>query len=263
MYVSIITTVRDGDAFIDQFMCAHQRLNVPSGVFLEVVIVDDNKIPSQILQDSLARLLQVGYRTQYIHSGGSGRSSSLNMAINAATSRYCLVQDFDDIPLRNRIQVFIDDLREKRLGVVTLYSGLYAYSRDGKVDRLQKIAGVKNINRAIRKSMPLPHTFMAIDKEGLGAIRYSDLIAGIDYRFVCDVYMAGLPVVLLNRRVGIHFKYAQSNFAKRSKIKSQLSFISSQWMLFAQSPSIVGAVYLLGRIIRLPLFFLIDQKKRR
>lgn len=256
---SLITTVRGGEKFFPQYLYALKRLRARSEI--EVVLADDNPVVSPHLKSLVSDLRAIGYAVKEVHVGGKGRAQALNQALDAATCRYCLILDIDDIPFNRRFEILLRDIRNGSIGAINLYSGYYGYPNN-RTSRLRKIPKPLRLQRAVMRGMPLPHTFMTIDKQQLGTIRYQEILAGIDYRLVSDAYIAGLRVNLSHERVGIHMKYPDSSFATRPQIQSQLCFLSTQARLLLRHPSPYGLFYALGRILRLPIFAFIDARKR-
>ncbi len=259
MRFSIITTVRNGDSYLLQYFRSLAKMPDPS--IIEVVLVDDNSSESNELRGTVAKLKDIGFLVQYLHSGGRGRACALNLGLALSSSRYCFIQDIDDVSFSCRFTKFLEDLKAGETGVLTLYSGYYGYFDEGRI-RVRKVPKVHNVDIAVRRGMPFPHTFMVIDKLGLGDIRYEAVFAGLDYRLLCDAYASQLPIVLSNKRVGIHFKYPESNYSSKSKVLSQLSFLKTQIRLFTFEPSAAGLIFLVARIVRLPFFYIFDLRKR-
>jgi glycosyltransferase involved in cell wall biosynthesis len=96
--VSILTTCRDGAAFIDDYVASLLR---QTDTNFEVVFVDDGS------QDgSLARLRAAAagrLRIVPVETGGLGRAAAMNRAVDAAQGEVCLVADVDDVSIPQRV----------------------------------------------------------------------------------------------------------------------------------------------------------------
>lgn len=256
---SLITTVRGGREFINQYFNAISRLSCDEK--FEVIIVDDNTSEDPEITTLVSRFRATGFICNHYFTCGEGRAAALNLGLDKALGRYCFIADFDDIMFKSRLLKFQRDLNNGLTGAITLYGGLYCYCAQHK-NLLVKDDRIKDIEKAIYKGMPKPHTFMVIDKLLCNSLRYRDVIAGIDYRFIVDAHILGLSIKVINERVGIHFKYPTSSFALRSRFRSQLEFLKSQALLIRHSPTLYGCYFFLLRLLRLPFFILLDGLKR-
>lgn len=253
---SVISTVRGGREFIDQYFNTISRLMCDNE--FEVVIVDDNSSEDPEITKLVSRLRLRGLICNHYFTYGKGRAAALNLGLDKALGRYCFIADFDDIMFKTRLLKFKQDLSIGYVGAITLYGGLYCYSSQHK-NMLVRDEVTNDINKAIYRGMPKPHTFMVIDKVLCMRMKYRDIIAGIDYRFIVDAYILGLDIRVINRRVGIHFKYPTSSFAKRSRFKSQFEFLKTQMLLIFYLPTLHGFYFFFLRLIRLPLIIALDQ----
>lgn len=97
--VSIITTAKDGELFVDDYSRSWQRQTLSC---FEIVFVDDGS------KDDTTLLLRERWRgdprLRIIKTSGVGRSEALNIAIANAGSEICLIADIDDISRRDRIE---------------------------------------------------------------------------------------------------------------------------------------------------------------
>ncbi|AXO15719.1 glycosyltransferase family 2 protein [Thalassospira indica] len=102
--ITIITTVRDGDAYRDRYFSNLRQILVGPGD--HAVIVDDGSTtplttPSDRLNDP---------RLKIIHPGKIGRGASLNLAIENSPTDLIAIQDIDDLSLPDRLDRQVDVL---------------------------------------------------------------------------------------------------------------------------------------------------------
>lgn len=256
---TILTTVRDGKRFQLQYYKTIQRIRQRNN--LEILIIDDDLVPQVYLKELVDDFKASGFSSKYVHSSGRGRAAALNCGLIHAAGEYCFILDFDDMVFRNRILQFDRDRNRGIVGDITLYGGLYCFG-SLSINSLHRDKSVCSLEDTIRRGMPKPHTFMVVNTAKGRNITYTDIIAGIDYRFIVDAYLSGLNVTVINKRVGIHFKYAQSTFSKKSRIVSQYQFIKTQIKILRAQPTFKGLFYILIRTFRIPIFLMLDGLKR-
>lgn len=94
--ITIITTVRDGDAWLDRYFSNLGQILGPRD---HAVIVDDGSTPPLAIPTDW----QHDPRLTLLHPGRIGRGAALNLAIENSPTDLITVQDIDDISLAIRL----------------------------------------------------------------------------------------------------------------------------------------------------------------
>ena len=98
--VSVITTVRNGTRWIDDYTRCWKAQTFTD---FQLVVVDDGSLDGT--PDALAERWRDDKRLTLIRGAGAGRGASLNMALQHAAHDICLVADIDDISTPERIEL--------------------------------------------------------------------------------------------------------------------------------------------------------------
>lgn len=101
--ITIITTVRDGDAFLDHYFANLDQILGPDD---HVVIVDDGSA----IPFAKPTGWQDNPRLKLIHPGKIGRGAALNLAIESSSTDLIAIQDIDDLSLPDRLDRQVDIL---------------------------------------------------------------------------------------------------------------------------------------------------------
>ena len=101
--ITIITTVRDGDAFLDRYFANLDQILGPDD---HVVIVDDGSA----IPFAKPSGWQDNPRLKLIHPGKIGRGAALNLAIESSSTDLIAIQDIDDLSLPCRLDRQVDIL---------------------------------------------------------------------------------------------------------------------------------------------------------
>lgn len=93
--ITVITTVRDGDAFLDGYFANLYKILRPQD---RAILVDDGSVNPVMLPDQPTRI-------KLICSSPIGRGAALNLAISHATTRLIAIQDIDDVSHPDRLSI--------------------------------------------------------------------------------------------------------------------------------------------------------------
>ncbi|WP_052657664.1 glycosyltransferase family A protein [Thalassospira sp. HJ] len=104
--ITVITTVRDGEAFLDRYF---DNLGQILGPHDHAVIVDDGSRTPLITPKNW----QNDPRLTILHPGKIGRGAALNLAIENSPTDLIAIQDIDDISLPERLDRQVDILTRK------------------------------------------------------------------------------------------------------------------------------------------------------
>lgn len=99
--ITVITTVRNGDAFLDRYFANLSHILRPQDC---AVIVDDGSTNRVILPKGLKQ-------ARLIRSNPIGRGAALNLAISYAQTDQIAIQDIDDLSYSDRLPIQADILR--------------------------------------------------------------------------------------------------------------------------------------------------------
>ncbi|WP_213474665.1 glycosyltransferase family 2 protein [Thalassospira tepidiphila] len=94
--ITIITTVRDGDGFLDRYF--HNLADVLGPDDFAVIVDDGSAKPV-----SLPARWQDDKRLKLLHPGPVGRGNALNLAIKSSPTDLIAIQDIDDLSLSGRL----------------------------------------------------------------------------------------------------------------------------------------------------------------
>lgn len=94
--ITIITTVRDGEMFLDRYLANLQAILGPDD---RTVIVDDGSTLPVSLPPDLPKRDQI----QLLHPGKIGRGAALNLVIENSETDLIAIQDIDDLSLPGRL----------------------------------------------------------------------------------------------------------------------------------------------------------------
>ena len=93
--ITVITTVRDGDAFLERYFANLYKILRPQD---GAILVDDGSVNPVMLPDQPAKI-------KLIRSTPIGRGAALNIAISNATTRLIAIQDIDDTSNPDRLSI--------------------------------------------------------------------------------------------------------------------------------------------------------------
>lgn len=93
--ITVITTVRDGDAFLDGYFANLCEILRPQD---GAILVDDGSVNPVMLPDQLKQV-------KLIRSTPIGRGAALNLAISNAKNCLIAIQDIDDLSQPNRLSI--------------------------------------------------------------------------------------------------------------------------------------------------------------
>ncbi|WOI09437.1 glycosyltransferase [Thalassospira lucentensis] len=148
--ITVITTVRNGDAFLDRYFANLSDILRPQDC---AVIVDDGSTNRVILPDGLKQ-------AQLIRTNPIGRGAALNLAISHATTNLIAIQDIDDFSHPDRLSI--------QTGILRAHPHVLAFTAGQKIQAQAKTC--RNQWREIPaarlyRSNPLHHSSLAFHRD--------------------------------------------------------------------------------------------------
>lgn len=169
--ITIITTVRDGEMFLDRYFANLQTI---LGTDDRAVIVDDGSALPVSLPSELPKRDQI----QLLHPGKVGRGAALNLAIENSETDLIAILDIDDLSLPNRL--------DKQIAFLAKHPTALLFARAMSDRWMPSFRGVQRFapGRLLR-SNPLHHSSLAMHRaiwERAGGYD-TDLACCIDLEF--------------------------------------------------------------------------------
>ena len=146
--ITVITTVRNGDAFLDRYFANLSDILRPQDC---AVIVDDGSTNPIILPDGLKQ-------ARLIRSNPIGRGAALNLAISHASTSLIAIQDIDDLSHPDRLPIQASILRNHP-HVLAFTKGQEAQVKTGR-DQWDEMPAVR-----LYRSNPLHHSSLAFHRD--------------------------------------------------------------------------------------------------
>lgn len=206
--VSVITTVYNGEAYVDR---AIPGILAQTFDDFEFILIDDGSTDStpEILRELAAR----DPRVRIFAPGRLGFAAAVNYGIAQARGEYIARQDFDDCsyPDRLRLQVaFLD--AHPRVGVVGGYYILVDENRNERYVRMPPTDHSAMIS-AMARSIPIAHTLATFRRQAWAeAGGYPEVANIVDLRFWHQVAKRNWCFATIPEVLGEHFVHQTSFF---------------------------------------------------
>jgi glycosyltransferase involved in cell wall biosynthesis len=206
--VSVITTVYNGEAYVDR---AIPGILAQSFDDLEFILVDDGSTDStpEILRDLARR----DPRVRIFAPGRLGFAAAVNYGILQARGEYIARQDFDDCsyPDRLRLQVAFLDAHPE-VGVVGSYYVLVDEHRNERYVRMPPTEHSDMVS-AMARSIPIAHTMATFRRRAWEeAGGYPEVANIVDLRFWHQVAKRKWRFATIPEVLGEHFVHQTSFF---------------------------------------------------
>lgn len=193
--ITIITTVRDGEIFLDRYFA---NLQMILGTDDRAVIVDDGSALPVSLPSELPKRDQL----RILHSDKIGRGVALNLAIENSETDLIAIQDIDDLSLPDRL--------DKQIAFLGKHPTALLFAKAMSDRWIPSFRGVQRFapGRLLR-SNPLHHSSLAMHRatwEHAGGYD-TDLACCIDLEFYlraalrCGSSIWRLHAALINRNL--------------------------------------------------------------
>lgn len=150
--ITVITTVRNGDAFLGRYFANLSDILRPQDC---AVIVDDGSTNPIVLPDGLTQ-------ARLIRSNPIGRGAALNLAISHATTNLIAIQDIDDFSHPNRLPI--------QAGILRAHPHVLAFTAGQKIQVQAQAKNCRNQWHEIPaarlyRSNPLHHSSLAFHRD--------------------------------------------------------------------------------------------------
>lgn len=193
--ITIITTVRDGEIFLDRYFA---NLRTILGTDDRVIIVDDGSVSPVSPPSELQKRDQI----QLLHPGKVGRGAALNLAIENSETDLIAIQDIDDISLPDRL--------DKQVAFLAKHPTALLFAKAVSDRWTPSFRAVHRFAHArLLRSNPLHHSTLAMHRatwERAGGYD-TDLACCIDLEFYlraalrCDSKIWRLHAALIDRNL--------------------------------------------------------------
>lgn len=148
--ITIITTVRDGEIFLDRYFGNLQTILGPDD---RAVIVDDGSALPVSLSSGLRKRDQI----RILHPGKIGRGAALNLAIESSETDLIAIQDIDDLSLPDRL--------DKQIAFLTNHPSALLFAKAASDRWIPSSRGVQRFTPArLLRSNPLHHSSLAMHR---------------------------------------------------------------------------------------------------
>lgn len=158
--VSIVTTVYNGEAYVDRAAPSILRQRFDT---FEWIIVDDGS--TDRTPEVLGGLIQQDKRIRVETPGRLGRTRALNYGIDLAKGQFIVQQDFDDVSYPDRISRQVDFLdKHPEIGLV---GGYYVVQDQNRNERYVRKPPTRHddIIRSMARWIPFAHTIATFRKQ--------------------------------------------------------------------------------------------------
>lgn len=125
--ISVITTVKNGEAFITETL---ESVRNQSFNDIEHIIVDDGSTDSTVEIVKRFQEENPSYKLYLYQPGGLGRGKALNYAVSKAKSDWVAIIDADDIWHPNKLEIQYKIVSENKIDVLAMGSELFSDSAE-------------------------------------------------------------------------------------------------------------------------------------
>lgn len=211
--VSVVTTVYNGEAFLDRAIPSIINQDYDS---FEWIIINDGSTDStaKILED----LAFKDRRVKIIQSERLGFAKALNVAIEKSSGQYIARQDFDDVSFPSRLREQANFLDENPdVGLIGSFYILEDHNRKERYVR-QVPTYHDGITLAMSKYIPFAHTIVMFRRSAWQQVGgYPEVGNAVDLRMWIKISSAGWKLSNLKSILGVHYVYGNSFWHKNFK----------------------------------------------
>lgn len=247
MKVSVISTVYNGEAFLDK---ALPSILNQTHVDFDYIIIDDGSTDKTY--EKLKEFEQLDSRIKVFSFGRLGRANALNKAVSLCSTEIIFQQDFDDVSESIRIERQLNYMLEnENVGVCGAFYYIDDTNRHEKYIRMFPQEH-PDLVRMFSKCVPIAHTVACFRKKAwkdAGGYPVRDDIEDLELWIkMCE---KGWKVATVGEVLGTHYVYPTSFWHKNYSYKSRQKRLSVVQFMAVRELRLPFYYYLfpLGRLL--------------